>query len=102
MYSRYLYYLRKLIMPIVNISGKLFNWRYELGSLFLVFLNVLVSFAQGSSLGLEGAELFGHSTGTLFIVLILVGISRLIRSARTKSATTKIVFFSLLVVLFLS
>lgn len=89
-------------MLIVNISNKFFSWRYELGSLFLVFLNILVSFEQGSFLGLEGSELFGHTIGTLFIVLIVVGISRLIRSARTRSATTKIVFFSLIVVLFLS
>jgi hypothetical protein len=87
-------------MAIADIANRLFKWRYEIGSLVLVFLVITASFIAGSLLGFEGAELWGYSVGPLSIVLIVVGLSRLWRRTRTRSATAKIVFFTLLVVLF--
>jgi hypothetical protein len=75
------------------------GWPYELGSGFLVIFNVLFSFLAGRHLGFRGAELGGYSGGALLLVVVVVGISRFKKSARTRSATAKIVFYTLLITL---
>lgn len=73
-----------MIMAIASIPNKIISWRYEIGSLFLVPLNVSFSFMAGSQLGFKDTELLGYAVGPLFLVLIVVGISRLIRKAPTR------------------
>ena len=80
----------------MEVQKKAVNRWYELCTLFLAILNVYLSFSAGRFLGFKGAELAGYSTGPLVLVLIVVGIARLMKRARTTRAMSKVAFFTLL------
>ena len=87
-------------MTISGIWKTIFDSRYEIGIFFLFVLNLVLSYIEANLLNLQDVELAANSLAFIFLVLIVVGISRLIKAARTSSATTKIVFFTLLITLF--
>jgi hypothetical protein len=84
----------------MSASNRPVNRWFELGALFLALLDVYLSFVSGRLLGFRGAELAGYSTGPLVTALIVVGISRLFKRTRTRQASAKIAFFTLLIFLF--
>ena len=75
------------------------SW-YELGAVLLVPASVYLSFSAARVLGFEGAELVGYSLGSPVTAVIIVSLCQFSKAARTRSAISKIAFFTMLLFLF--
>jgi hypothetical protein len=89
-----------LVKRVTDVRNNSTHSWYELGAVLLVPASVYLSFSAGRVLGFEGAELVGYSLGSPVTAVIIVSLCQFSKAARTRSAISKIAFFTMLLFLF--
>jgi chromate transport protein ChrA len=71
----------------------------EVGAVALLLVNMFLSMVNSTRDGMTGPELLGATFAPAIIALIVYGIARLIRKAKTRRGRAMLVFITMFVVL---